>query len=257
MRAVLRSLKRNGIALGMAQNETRPHYYSRLRFELRRRSNQLLARVNPFDRDQYRLEKLAGPIGIWPHLQQYQLNILTGLGLKPHHSVLDIGCGPITAGLGLIAYLKPGNYLGLDALPEPLAESYRRVAKHSLVHKNPTFVCSSSFGKSELGSRMFDYIWMSQLSYHLDDDQTARLFAQAQAMMSSTSHFLFDVIDPEISLEPDYTWRGFSYHVRSLEFYEAMARRFSLSLQRRGRIVDYGYPEKINLSANILLELRK
>ena len=78
--------------------ETSSYYRSRVLFELRRRSKQLITKFNPFDRET-RLERLVGPAGIWPHLQQYQFNALTRLGLKPHHSVVDIGCGPLTVGV--------------------------------------------------------------------------------------------------------------------------------------------------------------
>jgi SAM-dependent methyltransferase len=257
MKAVLRSLKRNAVALRKSPRETRQAYQSRLLFELRRRSNQLLAKLNPFDQDQYYFERLVGPLGIWPHLQQYQFNALTSLGLKPHHSVIDIGCGPITVGLALISYLDRGNYVGLDLLPEPLDASYRRVAKHGLAHKNPTLVCSTTFGKRELASRTFDFVWMSQLSYHLDDVQMKLLFEQACSMMSESSVFLADVIDPGLELDADMRWRGFAYHIRPIEFYESIAQQFSLSVQRRGTLLDYGYPDKINLSANTLLEFRK
>lgn len=257
MKTILGSLKRNTVALRRSKTESRRDHRSRLLFELRRRSSQLAARVNPFDQEQYRLEKLVGPIGVWDQLQQYQFNALRKLGLQPHHSLVDIGCGPITVGLALISYLDRGNYFGVDALPEPLVESYRRIAKHSLVDKNPTLVCSSTFGKGELANRTFDYLWMSQLSYHLDDARMTQLFEQARSMMVRDSVFLLDVIDPKMDLDPDESWHGFSYHVRPIEFYEAIARRFSLSIQRRGTILEYGYPEKINLSANILLEFRK
>lgn len=196
-------------------------------------------------------------MGVWEHLQQYQFNVLNSLGLKPHHSLVDIGCGPITVGLKLISYLDRGNYVGMDARSEPLVESYRRIAKHCLADKNPTLICSSTFGKGELENRQFDYIWMSQLSYHLDEVQTMQLFEQAQSMMNSTSVFLIDIIDPEMDRDLDAKWREFSYHIRPYEFYEAFAKRFSLSVQRRGTILDYGYPEKLNLSANFLLEFRK
>lgn len=257
MKAVLRSLKRNAVALRKSAHETRQDYRSRLMFELRRRSNQLIARLNPFDQDQFRLERLAGPGGIWSHLEQYQLNALTRLGLKPHHSVLDVGCGPLTVGLALMTYLDRGNYVGLDLLPEPLNESYRRIAKHDLAHKNPTLVCSSTFGKRELQQRKFDYIWMSQLSYHLDDLQMTLLFEQTRAMMSDTSVFLVDVIDPQIAIDAGLKWRGFSYHLRPIAFFEEIAQRFSLSIERRGTLLDYGYPDKINLSGNTLLEFRR
>jgi len=61
MRAVLDSLKRNALALRRSKKETRRDHHTRLLLELRRRFNQLISRINPFDRDQYRLEQLAGP----------------------------------------------------------------------------------------------------------------------------------------------------------------------------------------------------
>src|SRR5262245_60611375 len=114
-----RSLRRNVLALRRSSEETGQDYRSRLLFELRRRSKQLIPTLNPFD-EEHRYERLVGPAGIWPQLQQYQFNALTSLGLKPWHSVIDIGCGPITVGLPLISYLNRGNYVGLDLLPEPL-----------------------------------------------------------------------------------------------------------------------------------------
>lgn len=256
MKAVLRSLKRNAVALQRSPEETRQDYQSRLFFELRRRSNQLVAKLNPFDQ-QYRLERMVGPAGIWSYLQQYQFNALTRLGLKPHHSVIDVGCGPITVGLALISYLERGNYVGVDLLPEPLIESYRRIAKHDLAHKNPTLVCSSTFGKRELAGRTFDFVWISQLSYHLDDLQLVLLFEQVRSMMTDSSVLLLDVIDPTVALDADQTWRGFSYYLRPVELYEAVAQQFSLSVERRGTLLDYGYPDKINLSRNTLLEFRR
>jgi SAM-dependent methyltransferase len=255
MQAVLRSLRRNALVLRKSPEETALHYRARLLFELRRRSSQLLSKFNPFD-ETYRLERLVGPAGIWRQLQQYQFNALTAAGLKPHHSVIDIGCGPLTVGVPLIDYLDRGNYVGLDLLPEPLVEAYRRIAQQGLAHKNPRLVCSSTFGKRELEGRTFDFIWMSQLSYHLDDLQLVLLFEQARAMMNSSSVLLLDVIDPHLELERDDRWRGFSYHLRPVEIYESLAQEFSLSVRRRGQLIDYGYPDKINLSRNSLLEFR-
>jgi len=256
MIAVFRSLRRNALLLRKTPEETSSYHRSRVLFELQRRANQLLTKFNPFD-NETRLERLVGPAGIWPHLQQYQFNALTRLGLKPHHSVVDIGCGPLTVGVALIPYLDSGNYTGVDLLPEPLEAAHRRIAQRNLAHKNPTIVCSSTFGKRELEGRTFDFVWISQLSYHLDDLQLVLLFEQARAMMHSSSVLLIDVIDPAIMSETHKTWRGFSYHFRAVELYEELAQDFSLSVQRRGRLADYGYPDKIDLSRNTLLEFRK
>jgi hypothetical protein len=34
--------------------------------------------------------------------------------LKPHHSLLDVGCGCLRDGIHFIGYLKRGNYVGID-----------------------------------------------------------------------------------------------------------------------------------------------
>jgi SAM-dependent methyltransferase len=215
----------------------------------------LISKFNPFDQVSH-LERLVGPAGIWQHLQQYQFNALNSLGLRPHHSVVDIGCGPLTVGVPLISYLDRGKYVGVDLLQEPLVEAYRRIAQHDLAHKNPTLVCSTTFGKRELEGRTFDFIWMSQLSYHLDDLQLVLLFEQARSMMHSSSVFVIDIIDPDLVLDGHQTWRGFTYHFRPVELYEELAQHFSLSARQRGKLVDYGYPDKIDLSRNTLLEMR-
>src|ERR1017187_10183961 len=130
-------------SLGKQENETWKIYFSRHRYAI-------LRRFHPRYREQYRLETLVGPGMVWDQLKQYQFNILTRLGLKPEHSLLDIGCGPLTVGLRLISYLNKGNYVGVDLRPQPLIEAYRLIAKYSLVHQNPTFINSTTFGKDEL-----------------------------------------------------------------------------------------------------------
>jgi hypothetical protein len=74
--------------------------------------------------------------------------------------------------------------------------------------------------------------------------------------MHSSSVFVIDVIDPDLVLDGHQTWRGFTYHFRPVELYEELAQHFSLSARQRGKLVDYGYPDKIDLSRNTLLEMR-
>ena len=105
-------------------------------------------------------------------------------------------------------------------------EAYRRIAQHDLAHKNPTLVCSTTFGKRELQGRTFDFIWMSQLSYHLDDLQLVLLFEQARSMMHSSSVFLIDIIDPA-SARAAIRLAGFTYHFRPVGLYEELAQHFS------------------------------
>jgi SAM-dependent methyltransferase len=253
---IARRIARNLIALKKTPRESHADYLDRLQFEARRRTRHLIDWINPLSRHQLRRDRMIGPMGLRHELQRYQLAVLTAFGLEPHHRVLDIGCGPLTAGLGLIARLDRGGYVGVDLRQEPLAEAYRLVAEHGLADKNPTLVSSRSFGRDELGGRTFDFIWVSQLSYHLDDGEIAALFAQIRARMMPTSKALIDVIDPAIELAPDAHWRGFPYHVRPYGFFEEAAAVAGLSATLHGAIRDHGYPPRINLSANRLLLLR-
>lgn len=41
-------------------------------------------------------------------------NLLTCIGLRQHHRVLDIGCGSLRIGRLLIPYLNEGNYIGVE-----------------------------------------------------------------------------------------------------------------------------------------------
>jgi SAM-dependent methyltransferase len=232
------------------KHETWKSYFSLLVYGV-------LRRVHPRYREEYRLETLVGPRNVWRQLVQYQFNILTSLGLKPEHSLLDVGCGPLTVGIRLIPYLNRGNYAGVDLRPEPISEAYGLVAKHSLVHQNPTLVNSDTFGRNELPDRTFDYMWVSQLCCHLDDAQMIQLFEQARASLKPDSVFLTDVMDPGTVLPEGHRWSGFLFHIRPFEYYANLASRFGFSMKTRGQISEFGYPEHIDLlKTNTLLEFR-
>lgn len=52
--------------------------------------------------------------GRWNELGLLQFNFLVDHGLKPHHYLLDIGCGALRGGVRFINYLEPGHYMGAD-----------------------------------------------------------------------------------------------------------------------------------------------
>jgi SAM-dependent methyltransferase len=237
-------------ALKKEEEETWRDYCLRLRYSV-------LRRIHPKYREQYRLEKLVGPSNSWQELLQYQFNLLTGVGIKPEHSLLDIGCGALTTGLRLIPYLNPGCYVGVDLRPQPLIEAYRLIAKHSLVDKNPALIKSANFGQEEIGPRQFDFIWMSQLSYHLDDGLMSKLFGEAQARLYPHGRLLFDIMDPERNLPAGIKWSGFKFHIRPLDYYADLGRCFGFTMRTHGQIVTFGYPKRIDLHTNLLLDFRK
>ena len=71
-------------------------------------------------------------------------------GLRPEHQFLELGCGPLTAGIPLIEYLSPGHYVGVDIRSSVLNLGWREVGKAGLSGKNPRLICSKAFASDEV-----------------------------------------------------------------------------------------------------------
>ena len=53
--------------------------------------------------------------GVWESHGRRQLEFMISRGLRPHHRLIDIGCGAFRAGRHFVDYLEPGHYYGVDA----------------------------------------------------------------------------------------------------------------------------------------------
>ena len=213
-------------------------------------------------RERRRLERMVGPagIGLWEALQRYQFRCLRGLGLAPEHRLLDIGCGPLQGGLAFIEYLNPGGYVGVDLRADAIAEARAQITANGLAEKKPEVYRSDTFGRNELGSRKFDFFWISQLLYHLDDEQVEALLEEFVARSEKGGRLIGDFVAAEG--EPrrgNEMWQEFFFYYRSFGFYEDLARRHGLRLVRHGQIAQHGYPTRwtYNLSRNELIEFRR
>src|SRR5580693_1497876 len=59
---------------------------------------------------------------------QIEFDLLLCLGLRPEHSVIDVGCGCGRLAFFLRDYLR-GKYTGIDIVPELVAYSKRKVGR--------------------------------------------------------------------------------------------------------------------------------
>jgi SAM-dependent methyltransferase len=50
----------------------------------------------------------------WALMGPMQLDFMVAQGLEPADRLLDVGCGPLRAGLHFVEYLAPGHYYGID-----------------------------------------------------------------------------------------------------------------------------------------------
>jgi SAM-dependent methyltransferase len=217
----------------------------------------LYHRVSPSAAERYRLESLVGPIGYWDRLRQYQISFVRGVGLEPDQKLLDIGCGPLQGGIPMIAYLDAGHYVGIDVRPRALEQAYRQVAKERLAHKNPRLVLSSDFGRQALERSHFDFVWISQLLYHLDPEQIRDCLGAVSYHLKPGGRCYGDIIGHPNTLKPGTVWSGYRFHLHTLDFMAQAAAAAGLTMQHLGQIRDHGYPEEIALCTNDILEFTK
>src|SRR5215813_10702449 len=87
----------------------------------------------------------VGPPEDYDLVAAMAFNLLTTLGLRQNHSLLDLGCGSLRIGRLLIPYLNRGKYFGLEPNEWLVDEGIRRELGETLVQiKRPTFFFSDS-----------------------------------------------------------------------------------------------------------------
>jgi SAM-dependent methyltransferase len=94
--------------------------------------------AKPFTEEQVRTgrhRERAG--GLWDELGRLQLDFMLSQGLEPSSRLLDVGCGPLRAGIRFVDYLEPGNYYGVDVNASLLDAGYEVELPDRLREKLP------------------------------------------------------------------------------------------------------------------------
>jgi len=87
----------------------------------------------------------VGPPEDYDLIAAMTFNLLTTLGLRQHHSLLDVGCGSLRIGRLLIPYLNRGKYFGIEPAEWLVAEGIRQELCETVVQtKRPTFFFTDS-----------------------------------------------------------------------------------------------------------------
>jgi len=113
-------------------------------------------------------------------------NLLTCLGLRQQHRLIDIGCGSLRVGRLLIPYLNPGNYVGVEPNEWLVKEGIdNEVGQDLLRIKSPTLIIDTSlerlpkevranfaFAQSIFSHCGMDLMrgWLKDVADHLTDD---------------------------------------------------------------------------------------
>jgi len=171
----------------------------------------------------------------WPHLYDHTgvhtFEVLKDLGLKPEHTLLDVGCGSLCSGRHFLFYLEPGNYHAvepntwlIDAVVEKeLTEDWpglKEMHLHSF----------DDFKLSRIG-RTFDFVLAHSIFTHASQAQVKTIMNEARRVMYAHSVFAATYYYASAdSDEPGWTSpSGVSY---SHEFIERTAAECGLGIER-------------------------
>lgn len=130
-----------------------------------------------------------GPPDKYDLVSAMQFNLLTALGLREGHFLLDIGCGSLRAGRLFVPYLLEGRYYGIEPEKWLLEEGIaRELGEGILGLKRPTFRHADDFSLSAFG-RKFDFIVAQSIFSHAAVGQIRRCLAEARQVMTPSSIF--------------------------------------------------------------------
>lgn len=94
--------------------------------------------------------------------------------MRPHHRLLDVGCGSLRGGVRFIEYLEPGNYYGLEPSMPLLGAGISIELPLAGIgpDKRPRFLINDDFDLSELPPNVrFDYAFANSVFTHLPPDR--------------------------------------------------------------------------------------
>jgi SAM-dependent methyltransferase len=182
----------------------------------------------------------VGPPEDYDLVAAMAFNLLTTLGLRQHHSLLDIGCGSLRIGRLLIPYLNQGKYFGVEPNEWLVDEGIRRELGETLVQiKRPTFFFSDSPDTISQAKTSFDFALAQSIFSHCGLDLI-------QAWLSAISGSLAQdgaLVATFLIGEEDSARTGWIYP-DCVNYQPATLERAAADVNLRFEILDWKHPRQ-------------
>jgi len=171
----------------------------------------------------------VGPPGQWDFMGATQFRLLTTLGLREHHRLLDVGCGSLRAGRLLIPYLDPGCYCGIEPNMWLVEDAIAaELGQEIIALRRARFSDRSDFDASGFGLR-FDFILAQSVFSHAGPDMLGQALPKLAAALAPggliLATFLRADMHPAVPVErPGWSYPGcIAYRAETLDMQLAAA----------------------------------
>jgi SAM-dependent methyltransferase len=182
----------------------------------------------------------VGPPEDYDLIAAMTFNLLTTLGLRQHHSLLDVGCGSLRVGRLLIPYLNCGKYFGVDPNEWLVEEGICRELGKSLVEiKRPTFFFTDSPERIAQAENAFNFALAQSIFSHCGLDLI-------KGWLSAISHSLAEdgaLVATFLISEDDSPRTGWIYP-DCVNYRPATLKRAAAEVNLRFEILDWKHPRQ-------------
>ncbi len=118
-----------------------------------------------------------------------QFNLLTTLGLREDHYLLDIGCGSLRTGRLFMPYLLPEHYYGLEIQDWLIQEGIdREIGQSSIDLKKPIFSYDKNFTLTSFDQK-FDFLLAHSIFSHTPEYEVRKCMKEAAKVMKPNAIF--------------------------------------------------------------------
>lgn len=182
----------------------------------------------------------VGPPEDYDLIAAMTFNLLTTLGLRQHHSLLDVGCGSLRIGRLLIPYLNRGKYFGVEPAEWLVREGIKRELGETLLQiKCPTFFFSDSPETIAQEKVSFDFALAQSIFSHCGLDLIQNwLSAIARSLAQNGSLIATFLIGEE-----DSSRTGWIYP-ECVNYRPATLERAAADVNLRFQILDWKHPRQ-------------
>src|SRR5262249_45775147 len=167
-------------------------------------------------------------------------NLLTTLGLRQHHSLLDVGCGSLRVGRLLIPYLNRGKYFGVDPNKWLVEEGIKRELGEALLQiKRPTFFFSDSPETIAQAKTSFDFAVAQSIFSHCGLDLIKNWLSAISRSLAEDGA----LVATFLAGEEDFPNKGWVYP-ECVNYRPATMRKVAAEAGLRFELLDWKHPRQ-------------
>ena len=130
--------------------------------------------------------------GLWDVLGPLQFEFMRSQGLRPHHRLLDVGCGALRGGVHFVRYLHAGHYAGIDINASLLDAGRRELEEARLDARDARLLHDDAFQFGRFKSE-FDFAIAVSVFTHLPMNHIVRCLAEMHRALADGGRFFATV----------------------------------------------------------------